>query len=169
MNPYSHSVLFKLGAHQTSKMQDLVLNNTSLFHQAVTLQSVSINTLQPMSSRVKSKLLELNNGNLASLKSLKENGHTMGHPSHHYHQNGSVDKKKNDGGKHDEKPPSSTESKQYQQQPCLMSPDTVRYEAQCLRTDFNLRIKQILFNSIVSAYYIGFIPLKFTQVKNFFP
>merc|ERR1712142_1072736 len=46
---------------------------------------------------------------------------------------------------------------------CCMSPDNVRYEAQCLRTDFNLRMKQILFNSLISAYYVAFIPLKFTQ------
>lgn len=176
-NPYSHSVLFKLGGHQTSKMQDLVLNNTSLFHQAVTLQSVSINTTQPISTRVKSKLIELNNGgNLAHLKNFnKENGHSPsqahedGHHHHQYHQNGSVEKKNNVNGRHEEKPPSKdNSSKQQQLQPCVMSPDTVRYEAQCLRTDFNLRIKQILFNSIVSAYYIGFIPLKFTQVYTLF-
>ena len=49
-----------------------------------------------------------------------------------------------------------------------MSPDNVRYEAECLRTDFNLRMKQILFNSLISAYYVAFIPLKFTQVRNVF-
>lgn len=52
---------------------------------------------------------------------------------------------------------------------CAMSPDTVRYEAECLRTDFNLRMKQIIFNSVISAYYVAFIPLKFTQVRFFHP
>jgi len=46
---------------------------------------------------------------------------------------------------------------------CTLSPDSVRYEAECLRTDFNLRIKQVIFNSVVSAYFVGFIPVKFTQ------
>ena len=50
---------------------------------------------------------------------------------------------------------------------CTLSPDSVRYEAECLRTDFNLRIKQVIFNSVVSAYYVGFIPVKFTQVSVF--
>ena len=48
---------------------------------------------------------------------------------------------------------------------CTISPDSVRYEAECLRTDFNLRIKQVVFNSMVSAYFVGFIPVKFTQVS----
>ena len=47
---------------------------------------------------------------------------------------------------------------------CTLSPDSIRYEAECLRTDFNLRIKQVIFNSVVNAYFVGFIPVKFTQV-----
>lgn len=50
-------------------------------------------------------------------------------------------------------------------QPCSLPPDAVRYEAECLRTDFNLRIKQVLFQSLVCAYYVGFIPMKFSEVR----
>lgn len=48
-------------------------------------------------------------------------------------------------------------------QPCSLPPDAVRYEAECLRTDFNLRIKQVLFQSLLCAYYVGFIPMKFSE------
>jgi hypothetical protein len=43
LNPYSHSVLFKLGAHQSQHVAELITNNTSLFHQAVTLQHINVN------------------------------------------------------------------------------------------------------------------------------
>lgn len=48
--------------------------------------------------------------------------------------------------------------------PCNLPPDAVRYEAECLRTDFNWRVKQVLFQSLVSAYYVGFIPMRFSEV-----
>lgn len=48
-------------------------------------------------------------------------------------------------------------------QPCSLPPDAVRYETECLRTDFNLRIKQVLFQSLICAYYVGFIPMKFSE------
>jgi len=51
--------------------------------------------------------------------------------------------------------------------PCNLPPDAVRYEAECLRTDFNLRVKQVLFQSLVSAYYVGFIPMRFSEVGKF--
>ena len=51
-------------------------------------------------------------------------------------------------------------------QPCSLPPDAVRYETECLRTDFNLRIKQVLFQSLICAYYVGFIPMKFSEVRN---
>ena len=51
-------------------------------------------------------------------------------------------------------------------QPCSLPPDAVRYEAECLRTDFNLRIKQVLFQSLLCAYYVGFIPMKFSEVRH---
>lgn len=137
LNPYSHSVLFKLGTHQSEHVQDLVTNNTSLFHQAVTLQSVSLNTITSHSNRHKSKPSDTN-GILSKKDIHKNNGHTIG----------------NGMAKESDKCASSK---------CSMSPDIVRYEAECLRTDFNLRMKQILFNSLVSAYYVAFIPVKFNQ------
>jgi len=133
LNPYSHSVLFKLVPHQSYNMQDLVSNNTSLFHQAVTLQT-------NLSTRLKkTETNGLHNGKAG--KGNTANGHIS---------NGGIMEIL-------ENPQS------YGKEACTMSPDTVRYEAQCLRTDFYLRIKQILFNSLISAYYVGFIPLKFTQ------
>ena len=137
-NPYSHSVLFKLGTHQSQHIQDLITNNTSLFHQAVTLQSISVTSITQIAGRSKSKMYE-SNGTVNPEKNT-ENNHLNGHV-----QNGLTNH------------PTVQEN-------CSMSPDGVRYEAECLRTDFNLRMKQILFNSLVSAYYVGFVPVKFTQV-----
>ena len=48
---------------------------------------------------------------------------------------------------------------------CSMSPEAIREEVDALKTDFNNRIKQVLFNSMVTAYYMGFIPLCFAQVS----
>ena len=48
---------------------------------------------------------------------------------------------------------------------CSVPPDAIRYEAECLRTDFNLRVKQVLFQSLLGAYYVGFIPMKFSEVR----
>lgn len=131
LNPYSHSVLFKLVPHQSFIMQDLVSHNTSLFHQAVTLQT-------NLTNRIKKS--ELNGLHTKNGKTLPTNGHL---------QNGIFDR--------------IEPAQSFGKEPCSLHPDTVRYEAQCLRKDFNLRMKQILFNSLVSAYYVGFIPLKFTQ------
>ena len=50
---------------------------------------------------------------------------------------------------------------------CSMSPETVREEVEILKTDFNNRIKQVLFNSMLCAYYMGFVPLCFAQVSLF--
>ena len=50
-------------------------------------------------------------------------------------------------------------------QQCSLPPDAVRYEAECLRTDFNMRVKQVLFQSLVCAYYVGFIPMIFAEVS----
>ena len=129
-------MLFKLGTHQSHYVQDLITNNSSLFHQSVTLQNISFNSITQIAARHKSKTYEVN-GTLRPTTD-KENSKSNGHM-----QNGSTRNEKE----------------------CTMSPDSVRYEAECLRTDFNLRMKQILFNSLVSAYYVGFVPVKFTQVK----
>jgi len=43
------------------------------------------------------------------------------------------------------------------------SPELVRTEVSITKTDFNMRLKQVLFNTIISAYYTAFIPVSFTQ------
>lgn len=137
VNPYSHCVLFKLGTHQSPQVQELITDNTSLFHQAVTLQNLPINSMTQVANRSKTKMHEMN-GNTKTT-SRETNGHVV---------NGSS---------------AATKKSTCLRDQCAMSPDTVRYEAECLRTDFNLRMKQIIFNSVISAYYVAFIPLKFTQ------
>ena len=42
------------------------------------------------------------------------------------------------------------------------SPELIRMEVAITKTDFNMRLKQVLFNSIISAYYAGFIPCAFS-------
>ena len=46
--------------------------------------------------------------------------------------------------------------------PMPINPETVRHEVQALKSDFNARLKQILFNALVSTYYATFIPCVFT-------
>lgn len=48
---------------------------------------------------------------------------------------------------------------------CSLSPEAVREEVEFFKTDFNNRIKQVLFNSMLCAYYMGFVPLCFAQVS----
>ncbi|XP_022082090.1 transmembrane protein 39A-like [Acanthaster planci] len=52
---------------------------------------------------------------------------------------------------------SSTEHK------CTHVPMEVRKEADVLKYDFNTRMKSVLFNSMVCAYYVGFVPICFLQ------
>ena len=77
VNPYSHSVLFKLGSHQSHHVTDLITNNTSLFHQAVTLQNISISSITQAGCRNKNKTYEIN-GSLLTEKS-KESNQCNGH------------------------------------------------------------------------------------------
>lgn len=55
---------------------------------------------------------------------------------------------------------------------CSVSPQLIRKEVESLKTDFNCRMKQVLFSSVLSAYYSGFVPCCFAQVtkkkKKFF-
>ncbi|XP_064604288.1 transmembrane protein 39A-like [Liolophura sinensis] len=46
---------------------------------------------------------------------------------------------------------------------CTLMPDVVREEVETLKTDFNNRVKQVLFNSMLTAYYMAFVPLCFAQ------
>ena len=48
---------------------------------------------------------------------------------------------------------------------CVLSPDIIREEVEILKIDFNNRVKQILFNSMLTAYYMTFVPLCFAQVS----
>jgi hypothetical protein len=47
---------------------------------------------------------------------------------------------------------------------CVLTPDIIREEVEVLKIDFNNRVKQILFNSMLTAYYMTFVPLCFAQV-----
>ena len=48
---------------------------------------------------------------------------------------------------------------------CVLTPDIVRDEVENLKIDFNNRVKQVLFNSMLTAYYMTFVPLCFAQVS----
>ena len=45
------------------------------------------------------------------------------------------------------------------------TPDEVRNEINMLMSDLVVRLKQLLFNSLLCAYYIGFIPMQFADVS----
>ena len=47
--------------------------------------------------------------------------------------------------------------------PC--TPDEVREEVELLLSDLIVRLKQLLFNSLLCAYYVGFIPVQFADVS----
>ncbi|CAG9787638.1 unnamed protein product [Diatraea saccharalis] len=46
---------------------------------------------------------------------------------------------------------------------CSHDPVQIRSEVDVLREDFNLRVKKIIFNSVIGAYYTSFIPCCFAQ------
>lgn len=46
---------------------------------------------------------------------------------------------------------------------CSHNPIEIRAEVENLKTNFNNRMKQILFSSIINSYYAGFIPCCFAQ------
>ena len=45
------------------------------------------------------------------------------------------------------------------------TPDEVREEVDLLLSDLIVRLKQLLFNSLLCAYYVGFIPVQFADVS----
>ncbi|KAG2456589.1 TM39A protein, partial [Polypterus senegalus] len=51
---------------------------------------------------------------------------------------------------------------------CPLSPDLIRNEVECLKGDFNKRIKEVLFNSLFSAYYVAFLPLCFVKSTQYY-
>lgn len=50
---------------------------------------------------------------------------------------------------------------------CSCNATDIRREVESLKTNFNNRMKQILFSAILNAYYAGFIPCCFAQVRLF--
>lgn len=48
---------------------------------------------------------------------------------------------------------------------CSSSPEVVRQEVEVLKSDFNARIKQTLFNALMIGYYVGIVPVFFAQVR----
>lgn len=44
-------------------------------------------------------------------------------------------------------------------------PHEVRREVDFLLSDLVIRLKQLLFNSLLCAYYVGFIPVQFADVS----
>ncbi|KAG7467024.1 hypothetical protein MATL_G00149090 [Megalops atlanticus] len=51
---------------------------------------------------------------------------------------------------------------------CPLSPELIRSEVEGLKTDFNRRIKEVLFNSLFSAYYVAFLPLCFVKSTQYY-
>ncbi|KAK3554631.1 hypothetical protein QTP70_030011, partial [Hemibagrus guttatus] len=46
---------------------------------------------------------------------------------------------------------------------CCLSPDLIRKEVEFLKMDFNKRMKEVLVSSILSAYYVAFVPVWFVK------
>ncbi|XP_030635766.1 transmembrane protein 39A [Chanos chanos] len=51
---------------------------------------------------------------------------------------------------------------------CPPSPELIRSEVEELKSDFNRRIKEVLFNSLFSAYYVAFLPLCFVKSTQYY-
>ncbi|TRY86822.1 hypothetical protein DNTS_020540 [Danionella cerebrum] len=46
---------------------------------------------------------------------------------------------------------------------CCLSPDLIRKEVEYLKMDFNWRMKEVLVSSMLSAYYVAFVPVWFVE------
>ena len=46
------------------------------------------------------------------------------------------------------------------------TPEEIRQEVEILLSDLVVRLKQLLFNSLLCAYYVGFIPMQFADVSS---
>ncbi|XP_062384012.1 transmembrane protein 39A [Sardina pilchardus] len=51
---------------------------------------------------------------------------------------------------------------------CPHSPELIRTEVEELKSNFNRRIKEVLFNSLFSAYYVAFLPLCFVKSTQYY-
>lgn len=49
---------------------------------------------------------------------------------------------------------------------CCLSPSLIRNEVEFLKMDFNWRMKEVLVSSMLSAYYVAFVPVWFVKVHN---
>lgn len=47
---------------------------------------------------------------------------------------------------------------------CAAAAPAVRLEVDELKADFNARLKQVIFSSVVGAYYSSYVPWCFAQV-----
>ena len=45
------------------------------------------------------------------------------------------------------------------------TPEEIRKEVDILLSDLIVRLKQLLFNPLLCAYYVGFIPMQFADVS----
>lgn len=48
---------------------------------------------------------------------------------------------------------------------CCLSPDLIRKEVEFLKVDFNKKMKEVLVSSMLSAYYVAFVPVWFIKVR----
>ncbi|XP_072403979.1 transmembrane protein 39B isoform X2 [Chiloscyllium punctatum] len=51
---------------------------------------------------------------------------------------------------------------------CCLSPDLIRNEVEHLKLDFNWRMKEVLVNAMLSAYYIAFVPVWFIKSTQYY-
>lgn len=49
---------------------------------------------------------------------------------------------------------------------CCLSPSLIRNEVEFLKMDFNWRMKEVLVSSMLSAYYVAFVPVWFVKVHS---
>uniref|UniRef100_A0A8C0J201 Transmembrane protein 39B n=1 Tax=Chelonoidis abingdonii TaxID=106734 RepID=A0A8C0J201_CHEAB len=52
---------------------------------------------------------------------------------------------------------------------CCLSPDLIRNEVEYLKMNFNWRMKEVLVSSMLSAYYVAFVPVWFVKVSALHP
>lgn len=51
---------------------------------------------------------------------------------------------------------------------CCLSPDLIRSEVHYLKLDFNWRVREVLLSSMLSAYYVAFVPVWFVKSTQYY-
>ncbi|MBW00520.1 Transmembrane protein 39B, partial [Eschrichtius robustus] len=51
---------------------------------------------------------------------------------------------------------------------CCLSPSLIRSEVEFLKMDFNWRMKEVLVSSMLSAYYVAFVPVWFVKNTHYY-